>query len=130
LATAFFWGIATIPTKIGIDITNSPILGSTIESSTAFMVIVVYLFLSKQKLSLNRQSFTYFSIGGIVGGIAWLCLLYAFSIGNLVTIVPLFSISPLFTILLSYFLLGGLEKITSKLIFSAILVVIGSALII
>jgi uncharacterized membrane protein len=130
LATAFFYGIASIPTKIGVDITNSPILGATIESSTSLIVIVLYIFLSKQKLSLNRQSFTYFSLGGVIGSIAFLCLLYAFSIGNLVTVVPLFSISPLFTILLAYFLLGGLEKITVKLIVSAILVVIGSAIII
>ena len=83
MATAFFFGIATIPTNIGVDITNSPILGVTIESIVALMLIVVYLFLSKQKLSLNRRSFTYFSIGGVFGGIAFLCLLFAFSIGML-----------------------------------------------
>jgi uncharacterized membrane protein len=130
LVTAFFWGISTIPTKIGVGITNSPILGATIESSTSLTLIVLYVLLSKPKLSLNRQNFTYFSISGVVESIAFLCLLYAFSIGNLVIVMPLYSICPLFTILLTYFLLGGLEKITPKLIVSAILIVIGSTLMI
>jgi len=130
LLTAFFGGIAAIPQKIGVNITNSPILGTTIESSTALMVIVIYILLTKQKLSLNRRSFAYFAMGGVFGGIGSLCLLYAFSIGNIVTVAPLFSISPLFTLFLAYFLLGGLEKITPKLIVSAILVVLGSALIV
>jgi uncharacterized membrane protein len=129
LATTFFWGIATIPTNIGIDIINFPILGATIETSTALMLIIVYLYLSIQKLALNRQSFTYFLIDGVFGSVA-LCLFFAFSIGDVVTMVPLYSISPLFTILLAYFLLEGIEKITFKVVVSGILVVIGSALII
>jgi uncharacterized membrane protein len=130
LATAFLWGITKIPTKIGVGITNSPILGATIESSTALIVIVVYLFLSKPKLTVNRRSFSYFSIGAVVGSVAFLCSMYALNIGEVVTVVPLFNISPLFTILLAYFLLGGLEKITPKLIVSAILIMIGSVLVI
>jgi uncharacterized membrane protein len=130
LATAFFYGIASIPQKVGVGITNSPILGATIEMSTALMVLVVYLFLSKPKLLLNRRSFSYFSLGGVFGSIGLLSLFYAFSIGNIVTLIPLISIAPLFTLFLAYFLLGGLEKITFKLIISAIFVVIGSALII
>jgi uncharacterized membrane protein len=130
LLTAFFYGMSTIPSKIGVDITNSPILGSTIESSSALMIFILYLFSSKQKLSLNRRSFSYFSISAVFGSIALICLLYAFNIGNLITVVPLSSTIPLFTLLLAYFLLGGLEKITPKLVVSAIIVVIGSALVI
>jgi uncharacterized membrane protein len=130
LTTAFFYGISSIPQKIGVGITNSPILGATIEMSTALMVLVAYLFLSKPKISLKRPSVTYFSLGGVFGSIGLLSLYYAFTIGNIVTVIPLISIAPLFTLLLAYFLLEGLEKITSKLVVSAILVVIGSALII
>jgi uncharacterized membrane protein len=130
LLTAFFYGMSTTPSKIGIDITNSPILSLTIELSTALIVIILYMLLSKKKLSLNRQSFTYFLISAIFGSIASICLFYAFNIGNLVTVVPLYSTSPLFTLFLTYFLLSELEKITPKLIISAILVVLGSALII
>jgi len=130
LATAFFYGINAIPRKIGVGITNNPIVGATIETSTALILIIIYLFLSKSKFSLNRSSFSYFSVNGVFYSIAYLCLVYAYSFGDLVIVVPLMSIFPLFTILLVYFLLGEQEKITSKLIISAILVVLGSVLII
>jgi uncharacterized membrane protein len=61
--------------------------------------------------------------------LTWLTLLYALSYGNVVIVAPLANLHPLVVVALSYVFMKDTEKLTSKTIYGAVIVVIGIALI-
>lgn len=77
----------------------------------------------------SRRTYGYFVLGGLASGGGLLSLFYALSLGPVVVVDPLAATPPLFAILFSYLLLGGIERITRRLIAGAMLVVIGIALV-
>jgi uncharacterized membrane protein len=60
---------------------------------------------------------------------AWLTLFYALSNGKAIIVTPLASLHPLFVLVLSYFFLGKVEKITKGVLVGAGVVVAGILLI-
>ena len=126
--TAIIWGLSSIFTKKGVDLINSPILSVTIEFTIALLIYIPYLGLSSKKLSLDRNSFAYFSINGAITSIALVSIFYAFRLGNVITVLPLFSMSPFFSLFFVHIFLRELERINIKIVVSTIFIVLGTAL--
>jgi uncharacterized membrane protein len=129
LIAAICFGFSTAPRKLGVDLTNSPILGVTIETTVGFSLFILYLLLTKKKIVVKKNSLMFFSIASISTIIGLICLLSAMNIGNIVNVVPIANLSPFFTLLFSYLFLRKIEVISLKLIIATIIVVIGIILI-
>jgi len=130
LLTGMLFGTASVIRKMGLNITNSPILGATIGLTVSLFVFVAYLLLSKDKILLNKNSLWFFSVSSICGFIGRLSLYYALGLGEVVRVEPLVGTSPLFSLLFVHLFLRDVERITAKIIIGSILVVLGGILIV
>jgi len=130
ILASFLYAIVAIPTKLGIQLTNSPIFGATIETTTALACFLLFFVISKKTLSSDRKGRIYFFLAGLCGSLGLLSLFYALNFGDVIVVIPLMGISPFFALFLTYIFLKRIEKITTKLIIATIFIVIGSTLIV
>ena len=130
LFAALAHGLSAIPRKIALDAVNAPILGGLVESAAAISFFAAYTLFLGKKLSFNRTSLGIFSLRSAFNALALSLLFVALGIGAVTTVSPLNETSPLFTILLSFIFLRKIEKVTTKTIAGAGLIVLGAALIV
>ena len=132
LLSALFFSFAVVTRKMGLNILDSPIFGVTVGFVTS-MVIYSLVCLGSKKLrssiSVKKQDLPLFLGTGIFLTAAWLTLFYALSNGEAIIVTPLASLHPLFVLVLSYFFLGKVEKITKGILVGACVVVAGVLLI-
>ena len=132
LLSALFFSFAVVTRKMGLNILDSPIFGVTVGFVTS-MVIYSLVCLGSKKLrssiSVKKQDLPLFLGAGIFLTTAWLTLFYALSYGEAIIVTPLASLHPLFVLVLSYFFLGEVEKITKGILVGACVVVAGVLLI-
>ncbi len=132
LLSALFFSFAIVTRKMGLNILDSPIFGVTVGFVTS-MVIYSLVCLGSKKLrssiSVKKQDLPLFLWAGIFLTAAWLTLFYALSNGKAIIVTPLASLHPVFVLLLSYFFLGQVEKITKGTLVGAGVVVAGVLLI-
>lgn len=113
LITTIFWGVwgalIEIPEKAGFPAT----LGYCVWAVT--MIIPSYFSLrsNRWKLDTNRKAVASGLIIGFLGSIGQIILFHVLIIGPAYLVFPIISLSPLFTILLSYFLLKERTSIRS-----------------
>ncbi len=132
LLSALFFSFAVVTRKMGLNILDSPIFGVTVGFVTS-LVIYSFVCLGSKKLrssiTIKKQDLPYFFGAGISLTAAWLTMFYALSYGDAIIVTPLASLHPLFVLLLSYFFLGQVEKITKGILVGACVVVAGVLLI-
>jgi uncharacterized membrane protein len=132
LLSALFFSFAVITRKLGLNILDSPIFGVTVGFVTSLVVYSVVCLGSKKMRSwilIRRQDFPIFLAAGTSLTAAWLSLFYALSYGEAIIVTPLANLHPLFVLVLSYFFLGKVEKITKGILAGACVVVAGVLLI-
>ena len=117
--------------KESLNIINQPLLGTAIGYSTSLIVYLsVMKFLKGDKISnFSRQDFQMFWKPGIGIALGWLLSFFALSQGLVSIIVPILQVELLFILLFSYIFLRKLEKISIKLVSSAILIITGVILL-
>ena len=117
--------------KESLNIINQPLLGTAIGYSTSLIVYLsVMKFLKGDKISnFSRQDFQMFWKPGIGIALGWLLSFFALSQGLVSIIVPILQVELLFILFFSYIFLRKLEKISIKLVSSAILIIIGVILL-
>jgi DME family drug/metabolite transporter len=81
---------------------------------------------TKDRLIWHRQSLGYFIAGGTLESLGLLLVLYALSYGPVVMVTPLTATLPLWVVILSRIFLRDVEKITTRIIIGALLVVAGT----
>lgn len=132
LLSALFFSFAVVTRKLGLNILDSPIFGVTVGFVTS-MVVYSFVCLGSKKIrssiSIKRQDFPIFLAAGSFLTAAWLTLFYALSHGDAVVVTPLANLHPLFVLVLSYFFLGKVEKITKGILVGVCVVVAGVLLI-
>ena len=132
LLAAFLFSIAVVARKMGLNILNSPIFGVTVGFVTSTLIYTVMCLVSKKlrtSISISKKDLPYFCGAGIFLTTAWLVMFYALSIGDAIIVTPLANLHPLVVLLLSYFFLGQLEKITKGILLGTCIVVSGVLLI-
>ncbi len=129
LAAACF-GLADTVRKLGLDLLNYPFFGAAIGATTAIACLTL---LSAYRwglsLPLRNKGAQYFVISGLSTSFALVALFFALSFGKVVFVAPLEGTSPLFVLLFSHIFLRGSERVTPFLLFGALLIVVGGALV-
>ncbi|KXB07545.1 hypothetical protein AKJ54_00140 [candidate division MSBL1 archaeon SCGC-AAA382K21] len=127
----FFFGLADPLIKTGLN-GGAPIpIGISIMFSTALAVLAGYLLLNGKSpvYSFQAKERIYYIGAGVAVTIAMGLQFLALEISRVVVVTPLKSFAPIFVLLLSYFFLRRLERITKLLILGSIFVVCGAFLI-
>jgi uncharacterized membrane protein len=132
LLAAFLFSFAVVARKMGLNILDSPILGVTVGFGTSLVFYAGMCLVSKKlraSISIASKDLPYFLGSGIFLTSAWLVMFYALSIGDAIIVTPLANLHPLVVLVLSYFFLGDIEKITKGILAGVGVVVVGVLLI-
>ncbi len=132
LLAAIFFGLAVVLRKKGLNLLDSPVLGVTAGFATSLIFYSIMCLLSgrlRASIAIRKKDLPYFIATGIFLTTAWLTLFYALSHGKAIVVTPLANLHPLVVLVLSYFFLGKLEKITATIIVGVGLVLAGVLLI-
>lgn len=130
LGAGFFIAITYVFRKWGLQITPEVFLGLAVMSSTALLTSVSAGAVQRQTLSLPRgRTLAMFTMGGAMAITAHLCVLGALLKGDLLIVVPLQNMEPLFAVVLTRLFLRRLELVTPAVVAGAALVVTGGVLV-
>jgi len=128
LAAACF-GVAHILRKMGLNITPEPLVGLTVQNAAAlaFFPLLVMAQGSRQSIVLrDKRAWLIFSLAGLFFTICQFCLFSALSLGQVIIVTPLTSLSPFFVLLLVGIFLKRQERVTWKLVLGTIFIVGGT----
>ena len=130
LGAGFFIAITYVFRKWGLQITPEVFLGLAVMSSTALLTSMGAGAVKGQALSIpGGRTLVMFTIGGVMAITAHLCVLGALLHGDLLIVVPLQNMEPLFAVVLSRLFLRRLELVTPAVAAGALLVVTGGVLV-
>lgn len=131
LGAALFGAVSQNLRRGGLLILSDPVFGAAVSSSTSFILFSLFLAASGRirLITTNKRSFPFFGSAALVSLVAQLLNFTALNLSEVSIIVPLVNTTPLFSVLFSSFFLKDLEKVTSKLVGGATLMVAGAAII-
>lgn len=129
--SAIAFGISTNLRKLGLMISNVPLMAAALTAATAVVFAggMVWMRGGLRELQVTRTSLGWFFAGGLVNTAAMLSVFYALSFGKVVIVEPLTSTNPVISIVLSAIFLRDLEAITVRIALGAALTVIGTLLV-
>jgi uncharacterized membrane protein len=134
LIAGFFFGLGGVFRQFALDFVPSAILGSFIGTFSALVSNGLLICFSGQltgRWNLTRREIFFYSLGGFGNTTGMLMFFLALIAGGSVSITTaLKNTSPLFTLLLSWIFLQKMEQLTLKLVFSILLTILGSAIIV
>jgi drug/metabolite transporter (DMT)-like permease len=118
-------------TKLGLDIIPDPLFAGLVSYSVS-LVIALGSALGQRKRTSARLRWTpgllWFFCGGIVNGISIWSLNTALNMGEVVKIIPIVALSPVFTLLLGLFVFRR-ETLTLRIVLALLLIVPGVILV-
>lgn len=124
-------GGSAILRKMALNLCNAPVLGVSVAYTFSLLPFAIMFALHKQtrrELSLKR-GFRLFWTAGLGQALSWMLSFYALSYQSVSIVAPLLSIEPVFVVLLSYFYLKEVEKVSLKLAASILLTVFGVVMV-
>jgi DME family drug/metabolite transporter len=130
LLSAICFGTVAIFRKLALaDI--GAIAGTAINVTTALMVFTAFLIASSDRrgLACDAQSVGYFVGAGLAENLSVFLTVVALGLGTVSVVTPLTSTSPIFVLVLSPFLLRGVERVTGRIVVGTVLIVLGVYLI-
>lgn len=130
LGAMVFSGISRPISKIGLNGGTPVELGLAIKFSIALLTIIsYYLIRGKSPLRPFRvPERSSYALAGVFASVGMWFFYFALKTSDVVIVIPFWSLSPLFVLILSYIFLQKLESITKVLVLGTILVIIGAAL--
>lgn len=130
LLSAACFGLAHNLRKIGLGGLDSLLFGGFLQGATAAAAAPVILKIASrgQPFVFARRSLRFFFLAGLAQAIAQLSLLYALRWGRVSLVSPILGTGPLFTLPLAHLMLGGIERLTSRIVAGACLIVLGVVL--
>ena len=130
LGAGFFIAITYALRKWGLQITPEVFMGMAVMSTTSFLTAAGAGARSGQALAFPRgRTLAMFVVGGLMAVAAHLSVLGALRTGDLVIVVPLQNIEPLYALILSRLFLRRLERLTPPVVVGAALVVLGATFV-
>ena len=126
LLSASCFGMVSILRKIGLS-GAGPIIGMALNVTTAAVAFAAFMLASRQRGALicRGRPLAYFAAAGLMENIAVFLNLVALGMGTVSVVTPLYGTSPIFTLLLSFFFLRGIERLTGRVVAGTVLIVLG-----
>ena len=115
-------------TKIGFDEVNDPFFAGLMATTTAAVLLTARYVAQGQRLDFRASGNVWFVICGLFSGGGILVLNVALQLGQVITVVPIVSTTPLFAMLLGL-LIFGREKLTWQTFVTIGLIVPGVMLV-
>lgn len=129
LIAALLFAASTNIRKVGLQISEVPILGAAITSSISLIILYSTFFLSRERhgpvLMLKREALRYFMVSSITSSIAFLLYFFSLSQGLLIRVQPIAATNPLFALLFSHLFLKDIEKVNLQIVIGALLIFLG-----
>ncbi|MFQ5842709.1 MAG: EamA family transporter [Thermodesulfobacteriota bacterium] len=132
LLASLLAGLSQVLRKFGMGAIPHPILGAVVTVSSSLVVALLTIWISgkrKETLLLNKECLPFFLGAGIVVSMAMVMIYYALYLGKVTVIIPIISTGPLFALSLSALFLRDVERVTSKIVVGACLIITGVLLI-
>ncbi len=133
LLAALCYGTNPILAKLGLHLSNEPLLGACIGIVASTIVYTAYFFLSGQGhdlVALPRQAGWYFGLAGMVSTLAIFSLFFALERLPASIVAPFISTVPLVTLILSYLILHDVGRVTRADVIGTILIVAGVVVVV
>ncbi len=127
------WGLNWFFTRRGLMEGTPVMLGLAISSLGGFIGFIVLEGIFQKRFSFKKiksPTLPWYILIGFVCAMAFLLNFSALSISRVVVVNPIWQISPLFVLILSYLFLPKLEKISPKLIIGSMVIVFGTVAVI
>ena len=132
LLASFIAGSSQIIRKFGLASMPSPILAAAVTATSSLVVVSAIMWCSGQRkmiLDMDRRCLPYYLAAGLAISFGMVTIYYALDLGRVVVVIPLSSIGPLFTLLLTAIFLKGVERVTLKIVLGAALIISGAVLL-
>lgn len=132
LLAGFLGGFGVPLRKYAFSYVTSVPLAACTLSIGAILGLAVYLLVTGKYRELVVHSFAvrWFSLAGILSGLAVIGNLTALQMGRVVIVAPLVATVPLFTIILSAVFLRSLERVTWRIVVGAACICFGTIVLI
>jgi len=119
--------------KWGLNMGATPLQGLFIHVSTAALLFAFYFAIKKPKLEISKLGKLRYTGNFLVAAVAMAVLpllnLYALTFLSATVVSALMRVAPLFTVVLTYFFLQGIERVNWKVGLSTCLIVSGAILV-
>lgn len=132
LLASLLAGLSQVLRKFGLVAIPYPLLGAAVTVSFSLVVTLLTIWLSgkrQETLLLNKECLPFFLAAGIVVSVAMGLIYYALYLGKVTVVIPIISTSPLFALTLSALFLRDVERVTTKIVIGACLIIAGVLLI-
>jgi drug/metabolite transporter (DMT)-like permease len=127
LGAALVSAVSQTLRKQGLNILPNPFVAAVTVTSVTLTLLIVFLIATRRtgKLRIGRESFLFFFAAALIALWAQIANFIALSRADVSVIIPLLNTTPLFTVVFSTLFLRSLETVTPRIVFGAILMVVG-----
>lgn len=133
LLAALCYSTNPILIKLGLRISNEPVLGASIGMVASTIVYLVYFLATgqvRELLAVPRWVGWYFALAGISSTLGVFTFFAAHQYIPAAVVAPLTSAAPLVTLTLSHFTLKGIERVTLTDALGTMLIALGVVLLV
>lgn len=132
IAASALAGASQVVRKFGLASVAHPIVAAAVTASSSLVVSVLtlwYVEKTEETWKMNRQCVWWFLAAGITISFAMICIYYALDLGKVSVVIPISSTGPLFSLILTALFLRGVERVTLRIVMSALMIVGGVVLL-
>ncbi len=126
------FSISHVFRKAGVEMLNSPLVAITVMSFSGMICLLALsrLLPANQRPQLRRpKAWKFYGASGLLNGLSVFLHFSALNHGDLTIVTPLSATAPFFALLLSWFLLRDVERVTVPIVIGTVLIVLGGILI-
>lgn len=128
IAASALAGATQVVRKFGMAAVPHPFLAAAVTATSSLVVSIVtlwYVEKTTETWKMNRQCFWWFLAAGITISLGMVCIYYALDLGKVSVVIPISSTGPFFSLLLAATFLRDVERVTSRIVVSAAMIVGG-----
>ncbi|HEX9271068.1 MAG TPA: EamA family transporter [Candidatus Binatia bacterium] len=132
IAASALAGATQVVRKVGLAAVPHPLVAAAVTATSSFAVSILTLWFverSQETWKMNRQCFWWFLAVGLTISVAMVCIYYALDLGKVSVVIPIASTGPFFSLILAATFLRDVERVTSRIVFSAAMIVGGVVLL-
>ena len=129
--SAVFYAVSNIFRKLGLNLQPHSVLAAQSSTLSGLLLFAGYLLASRQTrdLATPRRSLLYYVAAGLVGGVGWVAIMKAMNLGTVSVVGTIVFSYPLISLALTWLLLRGQERITTRTVLGCVTVVAGVVLV-